>query len=205
MTKLLISAVALVAGTSAFAGSPVYVAPDVLPVATVPTTVAPIADWSGLYAGVQAGMLKGDISTDTAEGEIDGTIYGAHIGYNYDFGRFVLGGELDYNIGSGEGVSGGTTTDLDYSIAHLKARAGYDLGSVLAYATTGVAWFEYDEPAGAQDGTGYFVGLGAEYRISNDWSVGAEYLAYQFTEFGDASIDGDVDLQTLMARVSYHF
>lgn len=51
-------------------------------------------DWTGFYAGGQLGYADID-GTGAADGS--GGTYGVHGGYNYDFGQFVLGGEVDYD------------------------------------------------------------------------------------------------------------
>lgn len=206
MNKLLTLTAAMMAGSAAFAGTPIFV-PEPLP----PIVQEPIQDWSGLYVGVQAGYGTGTIvvpsnvtAFQTADG--DGFLYGVHLGYNFDLGNFVLGAEIDYNLASitfEEGFFGGTETPEITDLAHLKARVGYDLGSALVYGVGGIAAATIVGVAGADTDTGYFAGLGAEYRIGSDWSVGAEYLFHQFEEFDDTIFD--LDLQTIQARVSYHF
>lgn len=71
-------------------------------------------DWTGLYVGVQGGYAWGSVRTDEAfcvivddcgfpgsryfaEPDLAGWKIGGHIGYNQQFGTFVLGAESDIN------------------------------------------------------------------------------------------------------------
>ncbi len=109
--------------SAAIAGSPE--APLIEPAAPVaPVEAAPVTlngDWTGFYAGLQLGYLDADA---TGGLEADDTTYGIHLGYDYDFGQFVLGGELDYDATSAEFAPG---VEID-SVTRAKLRFGYDAG-----------------------------------------------------------------------------
>lgn len=203
--KLLLATSIIALSTGAvMAGAPVFIP------APLPVIPAPVQDWTGPYAGLQAGIITGSAprpvnATFGNDTEVNGSIYGAHVGYNYDMGSLVLGGEIDYNVGQIDVEAFDGTTNEDFALAHLKARVGYDLGSVLVYGVAGMAYFETSGPGGAADDVGPFGGVGAEYRISTHWSAGAEYLYHLFDEFGDGPGDPDVTIHTFMARASYHF
>jgi len=123
-------------------------------------------------------------------------LYGVHGGYNQDFGRFVLGGELDYDF-SDISLSGGAG-DID-NISRAKVKAGYDLGSTLLYATAGIA--RADTDLGTDNGE--FYGVGVNYQFSPAWTLGGEILAHQFEDFNATGTDIDVD--TISLRASYNF
>jgi len=146
-------------------------------------------DWTGGYVGAQLGY--GDVS-GFASG--DGLLGGVHAGYNYDFGAWVLGGELDYDFANID-VTGGTLDD----VARAKLRAGVDLGSSLLYATAGYAH------AGTSLGndSGYFAGIGLSYALSNTLMLSGEVLEHRFNDFGGPG--ADLDATTLTARISYRF
>lgn len=204
MKLLLSTSIAVLSVSAALADGPAFIP------APLPPIAAPVQDWSGLYIGLQAGSITGSAPRPAAatfgiDTNVNGTIYGAHVGYNHDMGSLVLGAEIDYNVGQIDVEAFNGTTTEDFTLAHLKARVGYDLGSALVYGAAGMAYFETSGPGGAADDIGYFGGVGAEYRISNHWSAGAEYLYHLFDEFGDGPGDPDVTIHTVMARVSYHF
>ena len=82
------------------------------------------------------------------------------------------------------------------------ARVGYDAGAWLPYASLGIAQVTTNDAFDLQD-TGPFLGLGAEYRVTDSVRVGAEVLQHQFEDFDDSGID--IDATNVAARVSFQF
>lgn len=167
-------------------------APTPAPVAATPQ----LSVWNGFYAGGQIGT--GDATDeDNSSLNPDFNIYGVHAGYMYDLGSLVLGAELDYNI-----VNVDVANELDFSLSHLKLRAGYDAGRFLPYATVGVARFSVDDDLGIDSvtETGFAYGLGVAYAASDKFIIGAEYLRSTIDDDG-----GDVDLDAFSLRASYKF
>ncbi|WP_420014298.1 outer membrane protein [Sulfitobacter sediminis] len=180
-------------GGSALAGSlqdPVVETPVAAPPVAVPVS----GDWTGFYTGLQLGYA--DVDGDAGL-EGDNGIFGFHAGYDYDFGDFVLGGELDYDQADVD-LNGGVET-LD-SVARLKLKGGYDLGNTLIYATAGVA--RADTSLG--DETGPFAGLGITYRVTDRYTIGAEILEHRFEDVGGTA-GADVDATTITLRGSLRF
>ncbi len=162
---------------------------------------AAAGDWTGFYGGAQIGYATG--SVDPGSLGIDGTDYGIHAGYNRDMGEWVLGGELTYS---------GASYDYDFPIpvegtalVTVKLRAGYDLGPGLLYGVAGWSKTWVDSPLlpNSISDDGALFGLGYEHRISDQISIGAEYNHNTFTNFNDSP--SDVTLDTIQARVSFHF
>lgn len=201
MKNLTIITAALFASTAAIAGEPVYVAPAETVIAPVAAVVTPISDWSGMYAGVHVGYGNGRLEEVGSSVRATGVLYGGHVGYNYDFGTVVVGGEIDYSVGDleFETAPGAAFTDL----AHLKARVGYDMGSMLVYGVVGLAYTKLEIGLATYDDTGYAVGLGADYKIASNWTAGAEYLYSHFENFDDENVN--VGIHSLQARISYNF
>jgi opacity protein-like surface antigen len=191
----LAAALAPLAGAPALAGglSEPAPAPMVEP-APVPV-VAPSGDWGGGYAGVQLGY--GDVS-----GDLDGYggLYGVHAGYNWDLGAWVLGAELDYDAADLEIAGGPDSID---AVARLKLRAGYDAGPALLYATAGPARADATVGGASLDDSGWFAGLGVDYGLTQQWTVGAEVLAHQFDDFAATGLN--VDATTATLRASFRF
>lgn len=155
------------------------------------------SDWTGFYAGGQVGYGKLD-SAGLPE-DPDGLTYGAHAGYLFDMGSWVLGGELDIDGTDIEDTTAGVAVD---AITRAKLRVGYDAGNWLPYVTAGVAQARVSGGLDATD-TGGFAGLGAEYRVSDSVRVGAEVLQHQFDDFDGSGFD--IDATTAAARVSFQF
>jgi opacity protein-like surface antigen len=155
------------------------------------------SDWSGFYVGGQLGYA--DFQADPFADDTNGGTYGVHAGYNYDFGSFVLGGEIDYDVADITDSATDITVD---NITRLKLRAGYDAGAFMPYLTAGAVRAE-TSGALAETDDGAFAGLGVDYNFSDNIRIGAEVLQHQFEDFGGSGVD--IDATTIGARVSYTF
>jgi opacity protein-like surface antigen len=190
---LLSTAVLATAATATYAGSADPAPVD--PIIVEPVTVAPApmgGDWTGAYGGLSFGNLSAD-----ADGGLDDSegVYGVYGGYDYDFGQFVIGGELDYQTGEDIQLGGIEVDD----ILRAKVRGGYDLGRTLVYGTLGAAQLNTN----IGDDTGLVGGLGVEYKVTEQFTVGGEYLAHRFDDFDDTGVDVDAD--TVSIRGSFRF
>tara|TARA_R110002049_G_scaffold23545_3_gene83402 strand:+ start:127960 stop:128433 length:474 start_codon:yes stop_codon:yes gene_type:complete len=152
-------------------------------------------DWTGFYTGLQLGYA--DVDSNGAGLDGSDNTYGFHAGYDYDFGQFVLGGELDYDKGDIDLGGGAATID---SVARAKIKGGYDLGNTLIYATAGAA--RADTSGG--DESGAFAGLGMTYKVTERYTVGAEVLQHKFDDVGGVA-GNDLDATTLSLRGSLRF
>lgn len=148
-------------------------------------------------------------------------IGGVHIGYNWQSGARVFGIEADASFGDG----------IDY-LASLRARLGYAMDALLVYATAGVAFVGFDDKTvdakfgdyytksfdiDGDNKVGLVVGVGAEYKLAANWSVGVEGLYYFFGDSDTTdewskwcynkkfTFDDDNDMFVIRGRVSYHF
>ena len=197
--KLVFATVAasLVAGT-AFAGG--YTAPvaNPEPIVVVPVVVEDTSDWTGFYAGAQYGKGNFKLSLGDAEDENDMDAYGLHGGYLRDFGKFVLGGELDYNKLDIDNV------DDKGDLTRLRARAGYDMGRFMPYVTLGVAKLSMDTGVYDISETDVTYGIGGDFKVTDAFTVGAEYTKQDFSDVDD--VDGlDLDTDSVQLRAAYHF
>lgn len=170
------------------AGSPTP--PPAEPMVAAPVAVPLGGDWTGGYAGLQLGY--GDVSGDVSG---DGAMGGLTLGYDHDFGQWVLGAGLDYDFADIN--AGGNTLQ---NMARLKVRAGYDMGPGLVYATAGVARADIDT-LGSDDG--YFAGLGYEHMITQNVSLGGEVLYHDFGNFNGSGTD--VQATTAQVRATFRF
>ncbi len=191
----------LLAVNTAFAGN--LQEPVIVPAqAPVPVPVMQQSgDWTGFYVGGSLGYADVSDAAGTFANDFDGLTYGAHAGYDYDFGSFVLGGELE--ISGFDVADSATATQVD-SVTRLKLRAGYDAGDFLPYVTAGVARLNTSgAPLGDVDDDGTFYGLGLDYKMTDQIRVGGEVLQH---DFGDYAASGlDVDALTAGVRIAFEF
>ncbi|MFK7835122.1 MAG: outer membrane protein [Sulfitobacter sp.] len=199
MTKLKkLAFVAALSGTmiggAAVAGSLQEPVADTPVISPVPPPAPVVSDWTGFYTGLQLGYadIGGDAGLDGSDNS-----FGFHAGYDYDFGDYVIGGELDYDQTDVDLNAGAASID---SVARLKVKGGYDLGNTLIYATAGVA--RADTSVG--DETGPFAGIGVSYKVTERYTVGAEVLEHRFDDVGGVA-GNDVDATTITLRGSLRF
>jgi outer membrane immunogenic protein len=173
-SKLKISAAALATLTAApaFAGGLAEPVMDSAPapVMAAPARVAPVSDWTGLYAGAQLGraftddsgifqLMPSEPNPDLEaafapgfSGEFrDGGIGGVHVGYDMQAGNLVYGGVFDINATNFSDVQQGfSTTPATYTIERsmdylgtLRGRVGFlPTDNILVYGTGGLAFGE---------------------------------------------------------------
>lgn len=177
-------------GRRKFDPKPVKLFAVCLAVGLVPHALS-AGDWTGISLGGSLGwndasgpgLLQGEDSS-----------FGLHLGYDRDFGNYVLGGEIelehsDLNLG---------TVTVD-SVSRIKLRAGYDFGDALGYVTLGGA--SADTSVGSESGTVF--GLGLSYSVSEQFSIGGEILRQNFDALNGAGGDSDVD--SVSVRASFRF
>jgi outer membrane immunogenic protein len=122
-----------------------------------------------------------------------GGLFGGNVGYNYQFApNWVLGIEAD--------IAGSTLSNYGYqdifgsevysklsALGTVRGRIGYAFDRMLVYATGGLAYGDVHNRASYQQNpnytvdqsnwrTGWTVGGGLEYAITNNWTVRAEGL-----------------------------
>jgi outer membrane immunogenic protein len=136
--------------------------------------------------------------------------------YQFDLGgtAFVLGGVADFslmNLGDTgtSAINADTHTgfDVDWA-ASARLRAGIAASDLLFYVTGGYALADVDVRAYDRTGatrmdvtgggteSGWVAGGGVEWRFKPDWSVGLEYLHYDFgtvTATGPATFPADAN------------
>jgi outer membrane immunogenic protein len=183
----------------AFAGGPVEPVPE--PIITPAPVIAPVStggEWGGFYVGAQLGY--GKVTSGGAGLDGKGALGGVHAGYRYDFGKAVVGGELDYDLAN---ISLDAPNSSLENVARLKLMAGADLGNTLIYGTVGGAFAKAKVGGTSLSDSGYFAGIGADYALTSQWSVGGEVLAHRFDNFDSSGVDLKATTATL--RASFKF
>ena len=133
-------------------------------------------------------------------GTAGGVVGGAQVGYNYQFGQFVIGVETDFQ---GTSISGGgnnashslitspydggndiwlpsaphgANTSLEW-FGTVRGRVGYlFIPTLLIYGTGGFAYGQVDAFGFSNTATGWTAGGGAEWLSAPNWSAKIEYL-----------------------------
>jgi outer membrane immunogenic protein len=214
MKRSLIVAVAMLAAGSAYAAD--------LPVKAPPVAV-PVFTWTGPYIGLNVGYswgsqtingnatgtsTTGGVTTALAttplfgSGSLNGVIGGGQIGYNWQFGNWLVGVEGDFQ-GSGERKTytvcmtsgcpvGSEVVTADNRLTWFgtdRVRFGYlPVQRLFLYGTAGLAYGSFTAEAGtplfvgplfnnwSSVRAGWTAGAGLEAAIDYDWSFKIEYL-----------------------------
>ena len=184
----------------AFAGGPVAVSPEPEVVVAPVVVVKPDGNWAGFYAGANIGYGDFDAESTIGSASADGAIGGVQAGYRWDFGTTVLGVELAY---SGSDVKDDSTGFELKNKTDLKLQLGYDMGQSLLYATAGYSHAKASLLGTDYSDDGYVVGLGYDYAINSNWTVGGEYLYSKYDDFDGTGVD--LDGNSFALRVNYKF
>jgi outer membrane immunogenic protein len=176
--------------------------------------LSPVTNWSGFYIGAMGGYASEATSAPFA---IKGGFGGGTIGYNWQFGTFVLGLEGDGafgDISQTATIAPITATVKVDSLATIRGRFGVAVDQVLLYGTGGLALADTKISATAlgvtlsdsQVQTGWTAGAGVEWMLMPRWSLKAEYLYRRFdntTAFGVST--GTLAVNSGQFGVNYHF
>jgi outer membrane immunogenic protein len=170
--------------------------------------------------------------------DVEGFLIGGQLGYDFDLGNgFVLGvagdmswsdmdGEDCVEIGGCTGAAGDSYANSDVSwLATIRGRAGFTTGSLLVYGTGGLAIADAETSITNVDGLGdptrsdssthfgWVIGAGAEFMVTENMTLGAEYLHvdlgsedYEFTGPGeDIESEADLTVDIVRASLNYRF
>jgi outer membrane immunogenic protein len=182
--------------------------------------VTPSYDWSGLYVGLNGGGSWGISRFNfavpgTAGVGTTGGLFGGTAGANYQIGHLVLGleGDFDWADVSGSGhcsVAGFTCSSRNDWLGTARGRIGYAFDRFMPYVTGGAAFgdLKATAPAWASIGseqTGWTVGGGIEYALSNKWTIKLEYLHVDFGNINWPPVRVHFDEDTVRAGINYKF
>jgi outer membrane immunogenic protein len=198
-------------------GAIVSEAADVPPAYRAPLP-PPFYNWTGLYVGVHAGGGFADLGSGFNTGS--GFVGGGQIGYNYQINHWVWGLEVDVAGTSAQnsfGVPGLLTANINWNtLTTLTPKFGYAVNNWLLYGKVGGAWADISVSAsspffgtlsaGGGTGSGWVVGVGAEYAFWNNWSAKVEYNHFDFG--GDTSVfssGSSATFDAVKAGINYHF
>ncbi len=145
--------------------------------------------WTGLYVGAHVG--RGWFDNDGST--LSGWVGGGQVGYNYQIGHWVWGGELE--------VSGSSIDHLD-TVTTLMARGGYAFDRWLVYGKFGAGWITESVPGLSGTSSSAVFGVGTEYALTRNWSA---KLEYNYFDRARDSAGDNASFQSLKAGVNYKF
>jgi outer membrane immunogenic protein len=163
-------------------------------VTKAPAYVAPYYNWTGFYVGVNGGGGWGRSRWDSA-GSFDtsGALAGGTVGYNWQFGTWVVGleGDLDWADIKGSRTAGcftGNCSTENTWLGTARGRLGYAFDRIMPYVTGGAAFGDVKASQPGFTGMtstqlGWTVGGGVEFAIANNWTAKVEYLHYDLGNF----------------------
>jgi outer membrane immunogenic protein len=173
--------------------APVYKAPPVI-----------LSDWSGFYVGINGGGGWADNTAPGFDMKTSGGVFGGQMGYNWQFGSFVVGVEADIDGADVSKTVGGGTLKTE-ELGSVRARAGYVfLPNLLAYGTAGYAYGRTSIAGVDLGDTGWAAGAGLEYKVWGPLIARAEYLHYGL-EAGISGTNLKTDVDVVRGGLSYKF
>lgn len=189
----LTAATAAALGTTALAGSLEVTTVEPTPATPVEITpVAPKNEWTGAYTGLSFGSNRAENGgTDNTE-----AAYGLFGGYDYQWNNgLVTGAEIEYQGNDSQSVNG---IDVD-DVTRAKAKLGYGMGRTMVYTTAGMS--KVNTSLGEASAPVY--GIGAEYKVTERFGVGAEYLSEDFEDLGSTTTDLNSDTLNLRGTLRF--
>jgi outer membrane immunogenic protein len=201
MRGLALAAMTSVAGTAMAADLPRGPAPYY-------AQPAPYYNWAGFYAGVNVGYGWGHVTSSSLDP--DGVFGGGQVGYNWQSGPFVFGGEADIQASAADD----TFAPWKFSnpwFGTVRGRVGYALNNILFYGTAGLAYGELTGQLNSLEESktlvGWTGGVGMEVGLNQHWSAKAEYL---YMDLGDRAytitgVNNGFQSNMLRLGVNYHF
>ncbi len=180
--------------------------------------------WEGPYVGGHGGYALLDASNSVNavapqnwNQKADGFLGGVLVGYNFDMDGYVLGFEADAGFGdindreTRPGIGGVKITHHGQHTFRL--RGGVTYGPALFYATGGLALadFRARSPIGNDKDFffGFTVGGGVEAKITENWSLRAEYLYGNYgretLNLGAVPVRADFETHNFRVGFAWHF
>ena len=184
-------------------------------------------NWQGLYLGINAGYGFGAFQDGGSSviGNPSGGLVGFTAGYNMVVApNLLVGLEADFDFAGMKAsqipffglASSGHVDDL----FTIRGRVGYTVDRAMAYVTGGFAGSRntvqlsnlyagfYGEQSTFQ--TGWALGGGIEYMLTNNLSAKAEYIftsvgSDRYFDFSNSALQTGVNASTVKAGLNYHF
>jgi len=215
----------------------------VVAIASAVCVPSAMADWGGFYVGLSggAGWADGDVSyvppSSITAGpfsySLDGVVGGGFAGWQMQSGSFVFGVEGSFRGGDLDGNTScnvGNNDICEFDLNHIwtaGGRVGWATPTVLIFVSGGYAEASFDvtrhvfPPAinlnpsfGTFDHSGYMIGGGLEWMLSDHVVAGVEYQHISLdattervvrNDGGFAVLESDPNMDIAQARLAYKF
>ncbi|MFQ1702166.1 outer membrane protein [Loktanella agnita] len=173
-------------------------------IVTAPGTA--FADWSGGYVGLGVGTATDSEvapGSNTESFELEGDeAFSMFGGYQVQYGNYVFGGEITFsradNFGN-ENLDRINLEPLDF-----KGRAGYAINNFMLYGAAGPTKLDATFSGLPLAFTGINFGVGADYKFTQQFLIGAEYIARRTSgKFEGEEVE--INLDTVTLRAAYKF
>jgi outer membrane immunogenic protein len=183
--------------------------PRQTPVYKAPAYVAPVFNWTGAYIGLNAGGGWGKSEYAGVEKyDVSGGMVGATVGYNWQFGTWVLGleGDADWSNIKGSGTFAETKNEF---LSTIRGRVGYSFDRFMPYVTGGLAIgnVKANNAFTSKDETkaGWAVGTGVEFAFAPQWTAKIEYLYVDLGHVDLAGLEADFHTNIVRGGVNFRF
>lgn len=178
------------------------------------------SNWTSLYLGVQTGNGSMDFRdlrpsnpphTYEYSYKQKESFNGGHFGYQHDFGKIVLGAELNkdvinvsFDVPNLNGIDGKFTRDSSL------LTAGYDGGKTLTYFGFGSTKIKNPDFVSASSHSGKLLAFGISYLLSEQFILGLRYETTKYDSFDRFKTNAlpapsKLDQDSFQVRISYKF
>jgi outer membrane immunogenic protein len=209
--KRILRACMAVGALAGFIGSAIAAdLPRQAPIYKAPAYMAPVFNWTGAYIGINGGGGWGRSDYNGSNKyDVSGGLIGATIGYNWQFGTWVVGLEGDADWASIKGSGNASDTKNNF-LSTIRGRVGYSFDRFLPYVTGGLAVgnLKANDNRGFsadQTNAGWTVGAGVEFAFAPQWTAKVEYL---YVDLGNVDLGGrktDFYSNVVRGGVNYRF
>ena len=188
----------------------------------------PVANWDGLYAGINGGIGFGSFTdgSDTLFANPTGGLIGFTLGYNHMVApNLLIGIESDFDFAglnaSQNPYFGFVTQGSINDMVTVRGRVGYVMDRALVYVTGGFAGSNNTVSVSSVWGgafygqqsifqTGWALGAGVEFMLTNNLSAKAEYLftsvgSDRYFDYSYNALQSAVNTSAVKVGVNYHF
>ena len=136
----------------------------------------PAYNWSGLWVGAEAGYVSGTAtSTGVTPSTLSGADFALHAIYNYQTAsNWVISPFVVVPLPTASSTIASTPVKINWALVG-GLRVGYAMDRWLPYALVGAVVGGGTVRTYSATHTGYTFGLGVDYAVTDQWTVGARY------------------------------